>query len=239
MLQHNCCHIPFLRNSSERSHLDPKLPARLVRVSFVWESKVGLSIRALTNTHMWFLIWKGLTPAVLFFLFTTPRMWLTIWSVTYCTCVPPLIVAMLLQKLTCHPNVFQLFRFFNCKVDTQNRTIAMDQSHQRMVIPGWIGHHWDSHKLPSDRSLSHRSCSSRHQKLRPWKLPWNENVKQLLPLMFPWNENVKQLILLQWKWNTSTWLQREKLKNNSLTNECSHNLMTVTHKASDYQLHYK
>ncbi len=134
---------------------------------------------------MWFLIWKGLTPAVLFFLFTTPRMWLTIWSVTYCTCVPPLIVAMLLQKLTCDPNVLQLFRLFNCKVDTENRTIAMDQSHQRMVIPGWIGHHWDSHKLPSDHSLSHRSCSSTNQKLRPWKLPWNKNVKQLmLPLMF-------------------------------------------------------
>ena len=52
---------------------------------------------------MWFLIWKGLTPAVLFFLFTIAMTWETIWSATYCTCVPPLIVAMLLQKLTCQP----------------------------------------------------------------------------------------------------------------------------------------
>lgn len=45
-------------NLSERGHLEPKLLVCRVMFSLVWESKDGFSIRALTNTQMWFFTWR-------------------------------------------------------------------------------------------------------------------------------------------------------------------------------------
>lgn len=67
------CDSPFLTKSSDRSHFDPNAELLSVRVSLVCESNAGFSIRALTKIHMWFLTWKGLTGAALFFLL--------IWSI--------------------------------------------------------------------------------------------------------------------------------------------------------------
>ncbi|KAG0616636.1 hypothetical protein M758_5G130300 [Ceratodon purpureus] len=47
--------VPFFKKSADNSHLEPMLLARVVSVSFVCESNVGLSISALTKTHIWFL----------------------------------------------------------------------------------------------------------------------------------------------------------------------------------------
>ena len=57
----------FFMNSSLISHLLPKALGLVVSVSLVCESNAGFSISALTNTHRWLLIWKGFTPADLFF----------------------------------------------------------------------------------------------------------------------------------------------------------------------------
>ena len=48
----------FLVNRSLNVHLDPNLLIWRVIISFVWESKVGLTTRQLTNNHKWFLIYK-------------------------------------------------------------------------------------------------------------------------------------------------------------------------------------
>ena len=48
----------FLLNASLNVHLDPNLLIWRVIISFVWESKVGLTTRQLTNNHKWFLIYK-------------------------------------------------------------------------------------------------------------------------------------------------------------------------------------
>ena len=47
-----------LVNLSENEHLEPNLFICKVMFSFVCESKVGLTIRQLTNNQMWFLICK-------------------------------------------------------------------------------------------------------------------------------------------------------------------------------------
>ena len=41
-------------------HLDPNLPALVVSVSFVYESNAGFSMRQLTKTWSYCLIWKFL-----------------------------------------------------------------------------------------------------------------------------------------------------------------------------------
>ena len=55
----------FLVKRSLNVHLDPNLLIWRVIISFVWESKVGLTTRQLTNNHKWFLIyilkWKKRT----------------------------------------------------------------------------------------------------------------------------------------------------------------------------------
>ena len=65
-----------LRNLGGSSQVEPKALARVVRASFVWESKAGFSIRQLTKTQMWFLIWFVLTSVPLFFFLTTATRWL-------------------------------------------------------------------------------------------------------------------------------------------------------------------
>ena len=47
-----------LVNLSVKEHLDPNLFTWRVISSFVWESKVGLTIKQLTNIQMWLRIWK-------------------------------------------------------------------------------------------------------------------------------------------------------------------------------------
>ncbi len=49
-----------MRNLSEMMHLDPNLPALVVSVSFVYESNAGFSMRQLTKTWSYCLIWKFL-----------------------------------------------------------------------------------------------------------------------------------------------------------------------------------
>ena len=46
--------LTALMNFSDRGHLEPKLLVWRVMFSLVWESKVGFSINAFTNTQMWF-----------------------------------------------------------------------------------------------------------------------------------------------------------------------------------------
>lgn len=46
--------LTALMNFSDKRHLDPKLLVWRVMFSLVWESKVGFSISAFTNTQMWF-----------------------------------------------------------------------------------------------------------------------------------------------------------------------------------------
>lgn len=53
----NLCLLTALINFSDRGHLDPKFLVWSVMFSFVWESKEGFSIRAFTNTQMWFFTW--------------------------------------------------------------------------------------------------------------------------------------------------------------------------------------
>ena len=48
----------FLVKRSLNVHLDPNLLIWRVIISFVWESKVGLTTRQLTNNHKWFLIYN-------------------------------------------------------------------------------------------------------------------------------------------------------------------------------------
>lgn len=50
--------LTALINFSDRRHLDPKLFVWSVIFSLVWESKVGFSISAFTNTQMWFFTWS-------------------------------------------------------------------------------------------------------------------------------------------------------------------------------------
>ena len=56
-----------LRNFSVNSILLPKSEALVFRVSLVCESKAGFSIKQLTNTHRFALIWWGLMTSFLFF----------------------------------------------------------------------------------------------------------------------------------------------------------------------------
>ncbi len=42
----------FLKKVASSSHLEPKAEGLMVRVSLVWESKVGFSMSALTNTQL-------------------------------------------------------------------------------------------------------------------------------------------------------------------------------------------
>lgn len=44
-------------NLSPRGQVEPKLFCCRVMFSLVWESKVGFSIRQLTNSQMWFFTW--------------------------------------------------------------------------------------------------------------------------------------------------------------------------------------
>jgi len=64
---HEDANLPFLTKSSDNSHLLPNCELFSVKVSFVCESNAGFSIKALTKIHIWFLTWKGLTGAALFF----------------------------------------------------------------------------------------------------------------------------------------------------------------------------
>lgn len=50
--------LTALTNLSDRRHLDPKLLVWSVIFSLVWESKLGFSISAFTNTQMWFFTWS-------------------------------------------------------------------------------------------------------------------------------------------------------------------------------------
>lgn len=54
----------------------------------------------LTNIHILFLTWKGLIGAALFFFPTVSTILLISCEAKYSTCVPPLIVQILLTKLT-------------------------------------------------------------------------------------------------------------------------------------------
>lgn len=47
-----------LMNLSLSRQVEPKFFCCRVIFSLVWESKVGFSIRQLTNSHMWFFTWK-------------------------------------------------------------------------------------------------------------------------------------------------------------------------------------
>lgn len=88
-----------LLNLSVKVHLEPNLPICNVIISFVCESKVGLVIKQLTKTHIWFLIWWGLIwiPALFFFLSTSVNVFSMI-LVTWSMWRPPLVVAMELTK---------------------------------------------------------------------------------------------------------------------------------------------
>lgn len=50
--------LTALTNLSDKRHLDPKLFVWSVIFSLVWESKEGFSIRAFTNTQIWFFTWS-------------------------------------------------------------------------------------------------------------------------------------------------------------------------------------
>ena len=71
----------------------------VVSVSFVCESNDGFVMSALTNTNMDLATMNGRTLRSLnAFSGVRPC---AIALVTYCTCCPPLVVHMELQKLTC------------------------------------------------------------------------------------------------------------------------------------------
>ena len=59
---------------SEISHLEPNWETFVVRLSFVWVSKAGFSMRQLQKIHMWDFIWWGLICIFLdFFLIVSIR----------------------------------------------------------------------------------------------------------------------------------------------------------------------
>ena len=86
---------------SLRMHFEPNCDCLSVRVSFVWESKAGFSMRALMNTQRCPLIWKGLTFRLLSFFYNFSFILSTIWSTIMLTCVPPFDVQMPFTKETC------------------------------------------------------------------------------------------------------------------------------------------
>mmetsp|Transcript_53055 Transcript_53055/g.137000 ORF Transcript_53055/g.137000 Transcript_53055/m.137000 type:complete len:248 (-) Transcript_53055:754-1497(-) len=92
----------FLMAASDTSHFEPNFPGFSVKVSFVWESKVGFTTRQFTKTQRCERTWKGLmSMPPLFLAFAFFWMASTNWSATCITCVPPLIVLIEFAKDTC------------------------------------------------------------------------------------------------------------------------------------------
>ena len=82
-------------------HVEPKLVTWRVMFLFVWESKVGLTIRQFTKIHKWFFICWGLTFTLLLFFLRNSRRDFDTIVVVKSTCRTPLVVAMELTKETC------------------------------------------------------------------------------------------------------------------------------------------
>ena len=88
---------------SLKAHFEPKADGLSVMNSLVCESNAGFSMRQLTKIFMWLLTCDGLStfsmPLCFFLRCSSTRS--TIWSATWPTCVPPLVVAIELTKENC------------------------------------------------------------------------------------------------------------------------------------------
>mmetsp|Transcript_3264 Transcript_3264/g.4730 ORF Transcript_3264/g.4730 Transcript_3264/m.4730 type:complete len:354 (-) Transcript_3264:1160-2221(-) len=100
------CLATLWKKLSGMRQVDPNLAALVVSVSFVCESKLGLSMRQLTKTPRWFRTCSALTPkgSLAFFawralsILSSPS---TTCAATASTCFPPRFVQTPLTKLTC------------------------------------------------------------------------------------------------------------------------------------------
>ena len=91
----------FCINLSVIPHCEPNVFGFEVRVSFDWESNAGFTMRQLINTQRFYLTYGNLMPRFLCFLLITSSSLSDIWSVTWNTWVPPLVVQIEFTKLTC------------------------------------------------------------------------------------------------------------------------------------------
>mmetsp|Transcript_36678 Transcript_36678/g.57264 ORF Transcript_36678/g.57264 Transcript_36678/m.57264 type:complete len:203 (+) Transcript_36678:281-889(+) len=82
------------RKASGRVHCEPKAFGRVVRVSLVWESNAGFSMRQLMYTLRWQVIRWGLISVPEFLRVSMGFSRFATWSAMYFTCWPPLMVQM-------------------------------------------------------------------------------------------------------------------------------------------------